>query len=168
MQFLWVCGYLHLACHFSVSCSCFRHVKSLLLLFRFPLPLVSRSTLCLWNRLLLRRNPGSQSRAPSRAPWPAALNVGNTFLLNRCFLAFLIPFCLLWSIFNFLLSSPACEDVLTPAAVAESAVKVLNSCLATMPAGRTPIRVNYKDCKNTFGQQHHNNKLWHGRSMCLN
>lgn len=31
--------------------------------------------------------------------------------------------------------SPACEDVLTPAAVADTAVKTLNSCLATMPAG---------------------------------
>ncbi|XP_031710725.1 serine/threonine-protein kinase PLK3 [Anarrhichthys ocellatus] len=30
--------------------------------------------------------------------------------------------------------SPACEDVLTPATVSESALKVLNSCLATMPA----------------------------------
>lgn len=29
----------------------------------------------------------------------------------------------------------ACEDVLTPAAVAESAVRVLNSCLSAMPAG---------------------------------
>uniref|UniRef100_A0A3Q1BF66 Serine/threonine-protein kinase PLK n=1 Tax=Amphiprion ocellaris TaxID=80972 RepID=A0A3Q1BF66_AMPOC len=37
-------------------------------------------------------------------------------------------------IFFWLISSPACEDVLTPAAVAESALKVLNSCLATMPA----------------------------------
>uniref|UniRef100_A0A671X973 Serine/threonine-protein kinase PLK3 n=1 Tax=Sparus aurata TaxID=8175 RepID=A0A671X973_SPAAU len=36
----------------------------------------------------------------------------------------------------FLVSSPACEDALTPTAVAESAVKVLNGCLATMPAGR--------------------------------
>uniref|UniRef100_A0A4W6DWL2 Serine/threonine-protein kinase PLK3 n=1 Tax=Lates calcarifer TaxID=8187 RepID=A0A4W6DWL2_LATCA len=33
-----------------------------------------------------------------------------------------------------LVFSPACEDVLTPAAVAESAMKVLNSCLAIMPA----------------------------------
>lgn len=32
--------------------------------------------------------------------------------------------------------SPACEDVLTPAAVAEAAMKVLNSCLADMPAGK--------------------------------
>ncbi|KAG8014150.1 Serine/threonine-protein kinase PLK3 [Nibea albiflora] len=31
-------------------------------------------------------------------------------------------------------STEPCEDVLTPAAVAESAMKVLNSCLATMPA----------------------------------
>ncbi|KAM6948604.1 serine/threonine-protein kinase PLK3 [Aplochiton taeniatus] len=31
-------------------------------------------------------------------------------------------------------STEPCEDVLTPAAVAESAVKVLNSCLASMPA----------------------------------
>ncbi|XP_028283674.1 serine/threonine-protein kinase PLK3 [Parambassis ranga] len=31
-------------------------------------------------------------------------------------------------------STEPCEDVLTPAAVAETAVKVLNSCLATMPA----------------------------------
>lgn len=31
-------------------------------------------------------------------------------------------------------STEPCEDVLTPAAVAESALKVLNSCLATMPA----------------------------------
>ncbi|XP_019965845.1 serine/threonine-protein kinase PLK3 [Paralichthys olivaceus] len=31
-------------------------------------------------------------------------------------------------------SSEPCEDVLTPAAVAESAMKVLKSCLATMPA----------------------------------
>uniref|UniRef100_A0A665UL76 Serine/threonine-protein kinase PLK3 n=1 Tax=Echeneis naucrates TaxID=173247 RepID=A0A665UL76_ECHNA len=38
-----------------------------------------------------------------------------------------------------LVSSPACEDVLTPAAVAESAMKILNSCLATMPsANRNP------------------------------
>lgn len=29
----------------------------------------------------------------------------------------------------------ACEDVLTPAAVADSALKVLTNCLATMPAG---------------------------------
>lgn len=29
----------------------------------------------------------------------------------------------------------ACEDVLTPAAVADSALKVLMNCLATMPAG---------------------------------
>lgn len=35
------------------------------------------------------------------------------------------------------LVSPACDDVLSPAAVADSAVKVLNSCLANMPAGRT-------------------------------
>lgn len=34
------------------------------------------------------------------------------------------------------LVSPACDDVLSPAAVADSAVKVLNSCLANMPAGR--------------------------------
>lgn len=31
-------------------------------------------------------------------------------------------------------SNDACEDVLTPTAVAESAVRVLNSCLSTMPA----------------------------------
>ncbi|XP_074507343.1 serine/threonine-protein kinase PLK3 [Sebastes fasciatus] len=31
-------------------------------------------------------------------------------------------------------SSEPCEDILTPAAVSESAVKVLNGCLATMPA----------------------------------
>ena len=30
----------------------------------------------------------------------------------------------------------ACEDGSTPAAVAESAAKVLNTCLAAMPAGR--------------------------------
>uniref|UniRef100_A0A8D3EAE2 Serine/threonine-protein kinase PLK3 n=1 Tax=Scophthalmus maximus TaxID=52904 RepID=A0A8D3EAE2_SCOMX len=35
-----------------------------------------------------------------------------------------------------LVFSPACEDVLTPAAVAESSMKVLKSCLATMPAGK--------------------------------
>lgn len=29
----------------------------------------------------------------------------------------------------------ACEDALTPAAVIESAVKVLNDCLSSMPAG---------------------------------
>uniref|UniRef100_A0AAQ4RTB5 polo kinase n=1 Tax=Gasterosteus aculeatus aculeatus TaxID=481459 RepID=A0AAQ4RTB5_GASAC len=34
----------------------------------------------------------------------------------------------------FFFFSPACEDVLTPAAVSESALKVLNSCLANMPA----------------------------------
>ncbi|XP_041960181.1 serine/threonine-protein kinase PLK3 [Alosa sapidissima] len=31
-------------------------------------------------------------------------------------------------------SNDACEDILTPAAVAESAVRVLNSCLSSMPA----------------------------------
>lgn len=31
--------------------------------------------------------------------------------------------------------SPACEDGLTPASIAESAMKVLNSCLSAMPAG---------------------------------
>lgn len=36
-------------------------------------------------------------------------------------------------------STEPCEDVLTPAAVAESALKVLNNCLATMPtANRNP------------------------------
>uniref|UniRef100_A0A6Q2ZME8 Serine/threonine-protein kinase PLK n=1 Tax=Esox lucius TaxID=8010 RepID=A0A6Q2ZME8_ESOLU len=35
---------------------------------------------------------------------------------------------------NLSLLSPACEDGLTPAAVAESAMKVLNSCLSAMPA----------------------------------
>uniref|UniRef100_A0A667WPN6 Serine/threonine-protein kinase PLK3 n=1 Tax=Myripristis murdjan TaxID=586833 RepID=A0A667WPN6_9TELE len=39
-------------------------------------------------------------------------------------------------LFFFLSLSPACEDVLTPAAVAESAMKVLNSCLTAMPSGR--------------------------------
>lgn len=32
-------------------------------------------------------------------------------------------------------SSTACEDILTPAVVAESSMKVLKSCLAAMPAG---------------------------------
>uniref|UniRef100_A0A667WQW7 Serine/threonine-protein kinase PLK n=1 Tax=Myripristis murdjan TaxID=586833 RepID=A0A667WQW7_9TELE len=42
-------------------------------------------------------------------------------------------------LFFFLSLSPACEDVLTPAAVAESAMKVLNSCLTAMPsANRNP------------------------------
>lgn len=31
--------------------------------------------------------------------------------------------------------SQACEDGLTPASIAESAMKVLNSCLSAMPAG---------------------------------
>ncbi|XP_036453249.1 serine/threonine-protein kinase PLK3 isoform X1 [Colossoma macropomum] len=36
-------------------------------------------------------------------------------------------------------STDACEDILTPAAVAEAAMKVLNSCLSTMPtASRNP------------------------------
>uniref|UniRef100_A0A673YQN5 Serine/threonine-protein kinase PLK n=1 Tax=Salmo trutta TaxID=8032 RepID=A0A673YQN5_SALTR len=34
--------------------------------------------------------------------------------------------------------SPACEDGLTPASIAESAMKVLNSCLSAMPAGENP------------------------------
>lgn len=33
-------------------------------------------------------------------------------------------------------SPPACEDVLTPAAVAETAMKVLKDCLTAMPAGK--------------------------------
>uniref|UniRef100_A0A8C8C5M7 polo kinase n=1 Tax=Oncorhynchus tshawytscha TaxID=74940 RepID=A0A8C8C5M7_ONCTS len=34
--------------------------------------------------------------------------------------------------------SQACEDGLTPASIAESAMKVLNSCLSAMPAGENP------------------------------
>lgn len=44
---------------------------------------------------------------------------------------------------------PACEDVLTPAAVAEIAMKELKNCLASMPAGE-------------FGVLGHN---WHRLSL---
>lgn len=132
----------HLIGHFLC---CVYYISPLLCPFRFHPPLVSWSTLCLWSRLPQRRNPGSQSRAPSRAPWPAALNVGcHSFLQSRrissCFV-----FCDVGC--NLLLSSPACEDVLTPAAVAELAMKVLNSCLATMPAGKIQLSWTVKTVK---------------------
>ncbi len=83
MQIFHLVLLLLLCCFFSSQMG----VKSyLLLLLRCPLPPVSWSALCLWNRLLLRRNPGSQSPAPLRAPWQAALNVGpNTFLWTDVF-----------------------------------------------------------------------------------
>lgn len=111
-----------------------------LLLLRFRLQPASWSTLRLWNRLLLRRNPGSPSRAPSRAPWPAALNVRyqRRSYLIRPFVSCDLHFNIVLVCFFF---HPACEDALTPSAVADSAVKVLNSCLATMPAGRAEIRL---------------------------
>ena len=108
-----------------------------LLPLRCPHPLVSWSAPCLWNKLLLRRNPGNQSPAPSRAPWPAALSVGFSTSFQQIFYIYsLVVFFCVFLINDFLVFSPACEDALTPAAVAESAMKVLKSCLATMPAGR--------------------------------
>lgn len=74
------------------------------------------------------------------------------FLWVDVFPCICYSFCLLWSAL-ILVFSPACEDVLTPVAVADSAVKVLNSCLATMPTGRQQIVLNIK---------------MHGRSTCLN
>uniref|UniRef100_A0A8C2ZYY9 polo kinase n=1 Tax=Cyclopterus lumpus TaxID=8103 RepID=A0A8C2ZYY9_CYCLU len=88
------------------------------------------------------RHRGSQCLIPSR---PAAQNVGppNTFLLNAFTVYISCPINSFGLSLVYVFKSsfiyffpPACEDVLTPAAVSESALKVLNGCLATMPAGR--------------------------------
>uniref|UniRef100_G3PKU2 polo kinase n=1 Tax=Gasterosteus aculeatus aculeatus TaxID=481459 RepID=G3PKU2_GASAC len=87
----------------------------------------------------IESNPGSQSLVPSREQRPAAQNVGTHThtILSACFNAFWFAFFPnphFKSTLLFFFFSPACEDVLTPAAVSESALKVLNSCLANMPA----------------------------------
>lgn len=153
-------------------CSRFRRVKSSLSLAAAQVPSPAGQQV---NSVPLEQTPAEEESRKSISRSFKGTMASSTerrqylFLLNRCIsLHFLFLFVCCDQCFNVRLSSPACEDVLTPAAVAESAMKVLNSCLATMPAGRTPIRLNYKDCKSTFGQQHHNNKLLHGGSMCLN
>lgn len=110
-------------------------VFQLVLLSRFHRPLLHRSAQPLWKQLQPRRSRGNPSRAPLRAPWPAAPNVRPEEPFFSLSLMCLYDQSLTPPSTS---SSPACDDVLSPAAVADSAVKVLNSCLANMPAGRTP------------------------------
>uniref|UniRef100_A0A8C5E9E3 Serine/threonine-protein kinase PLK n=1 Tax=Gouania willdenowi TaxID=441366 RepID=A0A8C5E9E3_GOUWI len=70
-----------------------------------------------------------------------AINILLSFLLDCfCFLQFL---CLI----------TACEDNLTPATVAESAMKVLNDCLDAMPAGKKSFLwvTKWVDYSNKYG-----------------
>uniref|UniRef100_A0A3Q2CQ44 Serine/threonine-protein kinase PLK n=1 Tax=Cyprinodon variegatus TaxID=28743 RepID=A0A3Q2CQ44_CYPVA len=63
----------------------------------------------------------------------------SVYLFFKSHFLYLFTLCLFFFFKRVLLVfTPACEDVLTPAAVAEVAMKLLNNCLATMPAGENP------------------------------